>query len=134
MSSRPRGEPLIPPTMRGNMDLSHLFDGRKLVEDQIRTDTAGEVTSSFFDGLDPGRQQDVIDCIFAIRTSKNPIEKEKARDALRAIYQETQNKKLWEARKWYLNEKDQGRFDNAKNFLLDVEKRPDIYNPNGSRR
>lgn len=105
-----------------------------MVEEQIRTDKAGEVSEAFFDRLDPGRQQDVIDCVFAIRTSKNPFEKEKARNALRAIYAETQNQKLREARRWYLNEKDQGRFDNAKNFLEDVEKRPDIYNPNGGRR
>lgn len=116
------------------MDLSHLFNGRKLVENQLRGNEAGEVSGGFFNRLDAGRQQDVIDCIFAIRTSKSPIEKEKARDALKAIYNEYQNKKLRDARQWYINEKEQGRYEDAKAFLEDVEKRPDIYNPNRSRK
>lgn len=115
------------------MDLSHLFNGKQQVEDQIRQDESGEVSRAFFDKLDPGRQQDVVDCIFAIRSSKNPVEREKARNALRAIYNEFQNKKLRDARQWYIKMKNLGHYEDAKNFLEDVEKRPDIYNPNARK-
>lgn len=89
---------------------------------------------STFGRLDISRKEDVLSCLTVLRTSKNEAEKLRARQALSAIYKEVNNKRLRDARQWYINEKEQGHYENAKNFLSDVEKSPDIYNPYRTRR
>lgn len=83
------------------------------------------------DKLDPGRQQDVFDCLFAIRTSKRPEEVMAAKKALRTIYKEYENRTLRDARRWIMNEKKQGRHENVKNFYEDVERDKKKWNPYG---
>lgn len=86
---------------------------------------------STFDKLDEGRKHDVIQCLVAIRTSPKPHVVAKARQTLATIYKEQRDPVLRDARKWYINEKAHGRYENAKNFLESVEKQKDKYNPYG---
>jgi hypothetical protein len=73
----------------------------------------------------------VLDCIFAIRTSKDPEEVRAARKALRIIYAEYADTKLRDVRKWMMNEKKQGRHDNVKNLYEDIERDKKKWNPYG---
>lgn len=101
---------------------------RQLVYNQVKQ----EIQSDFsVQKLDVGRQQDVLDCIVAIRTSKNPKEVKAARRALNIIYREYADARLRDARKWLMAEKKMGRHENVKNLYEDIERDKTKWNPYG---
>lgn len=110
------------------MDLSYLYDQKKLMLDRIVKEQQDDST---FNRLDEGRQHDVIQCILAIKTSKNPKEVKAARKALKTIYMEFNDPVLRRGRHWYMNERKHGRFDNSKNFVEDTTKNKRRWNPYG---
>lgn len=113
------------------MDLQAEFLQAKkeqLVYNQIKNEIRNDFSVQ---KLDPGRQQDVLDCLMAIRTSTNPKEVAAARRALKIIYAEYANARLRDARKWLMAEKRMGRHENVKNFYEDIERDKKKWNPYG---
>lgn len=124
-------EQLLNKRLAGFMDLQAEFleaKKRQLVYNQVKQ----EIQSDFsVQKLDVGRQQDVLDCIVAIRTSKNPKEVKAARRALNIIYREYADARLRDARKWLMAEKKMGRHENVKNLYEDIERDKTKWNPYG---